>query len=133
MSKRHSLDGLQERGQRLRSDLVARDPDLDRAGNPMAEVMLSACRTADRVERLEREAADAPSWITTDKGALMTHPVQVEVRQQAILLARLLAALRLPDEAGKRPQARSLRGVHGPGKVSSIERARLRAEGQEGA
>ena len=55
----------------------------------------------------------------------MTHPVYVEVRQQSATLARLIAALRLPDEAtGKRPQKRQLRGVQKPSKVSSLERAR---------
>jgi hypothetical protein len=100
--------------------------------NPLREVAITACLTADRVDRLEELAADVEPWVTTDKGALVTHPVLVEVRQQANLLARLVASLRLPDpKTDKRPQTRPLRGVHAPSKVSSIERARLRTEARE--
>ena len=123
---------LEERGERLLASLEAQDSTLREASNPMREVAITACLTADRVARLEKLAAEVEPWVTTDKGALVTHPVLVEVRQQANLLARLVASLRLPDaKTGKRPQARPLRGVHAPSKVSSLERARQRAE--EGA
>ena len=93
---------------------------------------MSACLTADRVARLEALAVDVDPWIETEKGALITHPVLVEVRQQANLLARLVASLRLPDpKTGRRPQTRPLRGVHAPAPVSSLERARQRAEEHE--
>jgi hypothetical protein len=46
-------------------------------------------------------------------------------------MTRLLAALRLPDEAGRKPQARQIRGVHAPSSpVSALERARLRHAGE---
>jgi hypothetical protein len=42
-------------------------------------------------------------------------------------MARLLSALRLPDDAGRKPQARKIRGVQQPSSaVSALERARLR-------
>ena len=58
------------------------------------------------------------------------HPIFAEVRQQEAALARLISALRLPDEAtGKRPQKRQIRGVQKPSKVSSLERARAAKTG----
>jgi len=46
------------------------------------------------------------------------HPALVELRQQRILLARLVVALRVPmgeqdDESPQRPQYRGTRGVYG--------------------
>jgi hypothetical protein len=124
---------LGARGARLLASLTAKDATLAEEGNPMREVALSAARAADRLERLERAAEQVEPYITTKTG-LATHPVLVEVRQQATVMARLIAALRLPDpRTGKRPQGRPLRGVHAPGaetgSVSSLERARRRAEG----
>lgn len=124
------MTALDDRGRRLLAALEAQDPTLREEMNPAREVALSACLTADRVERLEKLAVDVEPYIVTDKGAYVTHPVLVEVRQQANLLARLVASLRLPDpKTGKRPQTRPLRGVHAPAKVTALERARLRAEG----
>lgn len=50
-------------------------------------------------------------------GQDQTHPLVVEARQSSIALARLVAALRLPDDAvdgeeAKRPQRRGIRGVY---------------------
>jgi hypothetical protein len=120
-----------KRGSRLMAALVVRDPSLVEEGNPLREIAVSACLAADRLARLEELAAEVEPWQTNEKGVLITHPVLVEVRQQATLLSRLIAALRLPDErSGKRPQSRPLRGVHAPGgaKLTSIERARQRAQ-----
>jgi hypothetical protein len=78
-------------------------------------VLLAACRTVDTLERLEAAVAavDLADWRRA-RGLL------VEVRQQRITLARLIAALRVPDaeddaEPEKRPrlQHRQLRGVYG--------------------
>lgn len=115
---------LQERGRRLWESLLERDAALVDERNPRREVALSACRAADRVERLEVMAAEVPPVLDGK-----VHPVLVEVRLQEALLARLVAALRLPDEAtGKRPQKRQSRGVYQPAGMSSLERARaLRA------
>lgn len=124
-------EDLGARGARLMRSLVAKQPTLAEESNPMHEVALSAARAADRLERLEKQAEAVDAFVET-KGGLATHPLLVEVRQQATLLARLIAALRLPDEkTGKRPQGRPLRGVHAPSvaPVSALERARRRAEG----
>jgi hypothetical protein len=121
------------RGKRLWESLLAQDESLSNEQNPMREVAISACRTADRVEELERIAMETDPVIES-RGALAMHPVHGEVRQQAALLARLVTALRLPDEAtGKRPQGRGMRGVQKPsatGRVSSLDAARARAVGK---
>ncbi|MET8142668.1 hypothetical protein ABZU32_20370 [Sphaerisporangium sp. NPDC005288] len=126
------LDSLGPRGARLWASLVARDESLKGEDAPAREVALTACRTADRVERLE-ELAEVTEPVVEGRTGPVIHPVFAEVRQQAALLARLVAALRLPDEeSGKRPQRRQLRGVQQPtgstpGTVSSLERARKAA------
>ena len=118
------IDDLGTRGRRLWDSLLAQDALLEDEQNPMREVALSACRTADRVDHLETQAASVESVVEGRTGP-MIHPLFAEVRQQSALLARLVAALRLPDDAtGKRPQKRQLRGVQKPSKVSSLERAR---------
>ncbi len=124
------MTDLSTRGRRLLAALELQDPTLREETNPAREVALSAALAADRVDRLEALAVDVDPYIVTEKGAYITHPVLVEVRQQATLLARLVAALRLPDpKSGRRPQTRPMRGVQQPSKVSSLERARERAEG----
>jgi len=125
------MTALQARGRRLLASLEEQDPTLRMASNPMREVAITACLTADRVARLEALAAEVEPVVPNEKGTLVTHPALVEVRQQSTLLARLVTSLRLPDpRTGKRPQARPPRGVHAPAKVSSLERARQRAEGR---
>jgi hypothetical protein len=115
---------LSTRGQRLWNSLLEQDGSLDIESNPMREVALTACRTADRVDYLEDQAASTDP-VVEGRGGPMIHPLFAEVRQQAALLARLVAALRLPDKAtGKKPQQRSLRGVQQPSTVSSLDRAR---------
>jgi len=125
------------RGQRLWLSLLAQDESLEDETNPLREVAVSACRTADRVDELERIAAEVDPIVEGRAGPMM-HPVQSEVRQQAASLARLITALRLPDVAtGKRPQKRGTRGAQKPSmlgadgsaRVSSIDRARERAAG----
>ena len=116
-----------DRGQRLWDHLLEQDASLADEANPMREVALSAARTADRVEQLE-ELARMVDPVVEGKSTTVMHPVFSEVRQQEALMARLIAALRLPDEkTGKRPQRRQVRGVQSPSKVSSLEAARRRA------
>jgi biotin-(acetyl-CoA carboxylase) ligase len=109
--------------------LVTQDAALAEVDNPMREVAISACLTADRVAFLERLANEVDA-IVEARDTTKMHPVFAEVRQQSALLARLIAALRLPDEAtGKRPQKRQVRGVQQPSKVSSLDRARAAKSG----
>lgn len=123
-----------DRGTRLWSALVAQDDSLSDMSNPLRELAISACRTADRVDELEKLAADVDAVVEGRSGPVM-HPVHAEVRQQAAALARLITALRLPDEAtGKRPQQRTMRGAQRPSmpggaRVTAIEAARQKATG----
>lgn len=108
--------GLGERGARLWRSLLAQDALLRVALEPRREVALSACRTADRLEDLETRATWSTPVLEGRTGQII-NPLLAEARQQAALMARLIAALRLPDEAtGQRPQKRQLRGVQQPSK-----------------
>ena len=123
------MTDLGTRGRRLWDNLLAQDKTLEDEGNPMREVALTACRTADRVEHLEELAATTDP-VVEGRGGPMIHPLLAEVRQQAALLARLVAALRLPDQAtGKKPQRRQVRGVQQPSGVSSLDQARAAKAG----
>ncbi len=85
-------------------------------------LLTQAVRLTDLCDDLaERVAADGP-LLGSSQGD-RAHPAAVELRQQAIALARLLGALRLPageeSEAGgdRRPQRRSgVRGVYDIGR-----------------
>jgi hypothetical protein len=88
-----------------------------------------ACRQRDRCDMLASDAAAG------DHGALRHE------RDAALAMTRLLAALRLPDEGGRKPQARQIRGVQAPSSPVSVsvsvsvsalalERARLRHAGK---
>jgi hypothetical protein len=111
-----------------------------------ADLLTQACRTVDLLERLEAAATAGP--LTVDGRA---NPVIVEARQQRITLARLLAALRLPDADAGRPQRRTgARGVYqaarrgqvpeparaeqtpAPGNVASLDERRAKLLADEG-
>lgn len=114
------LIGLGPRGKRLWASLLAQDTDLTDEANPAREIALQAARAADRLDGLAAsiQTADDPEALK----------LLAEERQQSAGMARLITALRLPDEAsGKRPQRRQLRGVQQPSKVSSLERARAKS------
>lgn len=83
-------------------------------------LLLQACRTADRLDRLDDEASTAPVTVTNYKGDQVPHPALTESRQQALTLARLLASLRLPSgDEQERPQRRgAARGPYGVRSVS---------------
>ena len=78
-------------------------------------LLRQAARVADLCEDLQHRV--------DDEGPLLgdrAHPALVELRQQRILLARLIVALRVPLEdeehdtgTARRSQRRGLRGVHG--------------------
>jgi len=113
-------DGLLNGGRRLWSSVV-QGHELDITQLVQLE---EACRAKDRVDFLhERLSEEMDS--TTLKDANAT----------ANLLKQLIAALRLTDlSTGKRPQYRGPRGavapqVPGGAKVSSLDRARARAQG----
>jgi hypothetical protein len=73
------------------------------------ELLVEAARTLDLVERLQA-TLDAANATGADG---KPNAVLVELRQQRLTLARLLAALRIPDaDSGERPQRRQIRGVY---------------------
>ncbi len=81
-------------------------------------LLLQACRCADHLDRLAAEADAGTVTVTNHKGDAVAHPALTESRQQAITLARLLAALRMPtgetDAGLVRPQRRGApRGAYG--------------------
>ncbi len=113
--------GLNAGGRRLWRGVLADcerlDYDLDAQQLATLE---EACRLKDRCDAL------APDAATGDTAALRGE------REAALSMARLLAALRLPDrQTGKRPQRRQLRGAYAPSPVSSLSRARLVKEGKK--
>jgi hypothetical protein len=63
------------------------------SGHELA-ILLRACETVDTLDELQR-AIDASGRMIGDK----LNPALQEHRQQAILLSRLVATLRLPDPA----------------------------------
>lgn len=71
-------------------------------------LLVEACRVADRL--------DALAGIVDECGVIVggkPNPALVEARQQQIVLARLVAALRIPDEQGDQPQRRGgVRGIY---------------------
>ena len=88
-----------------------------------AALLERACRVADTCADLQ-VVVDAEGVMSTNRfGDPIAHPALVELRQQSIVLARLIVALRVPlgeDDASSkhapgRAPVRSLRGVHALG------------------
>ena len=99
-------DGLGPLGRKLFTD-VTDDYELE-----SHELLLlqNCCETADVV-------GDLQSQIDADGGPVLggkPHPCLAEIRQQRVLLARLLTALRVPigDEDARSGQRRGIRGVY---------------------
>ena len=103
--------GLGAAGRAMWSE-VSEFCDLD----PMqVEILGAACRQRDRAQLFA--VAAAVGDVTAAR----------QERDSALAMARLLAALRLPDAAGRRPQARQVRGVYGPSRMSARDRLRAGA------
>ena len=84
-------------------------------------LLREACRCADRLDRLDVEAAAGSVTVTNHRGDQVAHPALTEARQQQITLSRLLASLRLPvgeEEGLVRPQRRG--GARGSYKMRRI-------------
>lgn len=104
------------RGGRLWRDIVA-EHDLRPDELRLLE---DACRTADMVDRLEREVAKAPLTVAGSMGQPVPNPLIAEVRQQRAILAQLLRRLDLPDE----PEAEQAKGMAKSTKARQAARAR---------
>jgi len=83
-------------------------------------LLVEACRTADRLNAIADALASAPLTVTNARGDEAAQPLLSEARQQQLVLARLIASLRLPSgEADERPQRRgAARGSYGLQAVS---------------
>lgn len=81
-------------------------------------LLLQAARCADRLNELAAAAGREPTVVTV-KGDIAVNPAVTEGRAQSLVLARLLASLRLPtgetaDGNVVRPQRRgAARGTYG--------------------
>lgn len=104
--------------------------------------LLEACRSKDRLDKLDDVLrGDEETWMRlikddrTEYHELKIDSALASANTTANLLKQLLAALRLPDEAGKKPQQRGgARGAYAAtpkasGKVSSLDRARAAKTG----
>ena len=93
---------------------VLNDFDLDEHER---QLLHETCRTSDLCDRLQA-VLDQEGPMSTSSQGIRVHPAAVELRQQRITLARLLAALNVPsgetDETeGRRGGARGVYGIRG--------------------
>ena len=102
-----------------------------------------ACRAKDRLDKLDALlAGDIDMWAQIDLD-LDGRPVSLRIdaalaqaNTTANLMKQLLAALRLPDEEGRRPQFRGARGAQAPsvpGGAAKSKSASERAASRWGA
>lgn len=75
-------------------------------------LLLQAARTADSLDSLQA-VLDAEGYMSESSQGPRVHPALVELRQQRITLARLLAALNVPSGDEDAQPARAPRGVYG--------------------
>jgi hypothetical protein len=85
-------------------------------------LLRQAVRVADLCDQLQAVVETEGPMLELD-GQRRTHPAVVELRQQRIVLARLIVALRVPlgdqerDGEAPRSQRRALRGVYALGEA----------------
>ena len=101
--------GLKAAGRRLWKSTV----DVFELEEHELGLLREACRTADAIDGLQA-AVDRDGVLNVSPQGLRAHPALVELRQQRICFARLVAQLGLPtgDEASA-GQRRAARGVYG--------------------
>ena len=77
-----------------------------------------ACRAKDRLDKLDALlSGDVDTWAYIDTEGVSSLRIDAALAQAnttANLMKQLLAALRLPDEEGRRPQFRGARGAQAP-------------------
>ena len=104
--------GLKAAGRRLWKSTV----DVFELEEHELGMLREACRTADAIDGLQA-AVDRDGVLNVSPQGLRAHPALVELRQQRICFARLVAQLGLPtgDEASAPTagQRRAARGVYG--------------------
>jgi len=106
-------------GRRLWLSVVT-DYDLDEHERA---VLVEAVRTVDVLDELDAAVRSEGAIVDGPQGS-RANPAVVEARQQRVVLARLIAALRMPsgeagdEQANARPRRRGPRGVYGVRRVS---------------
>jgi hypothetical protein len=84
-------------------------------------LLRQAAHCADLCDELQAEVERDGPIVASASGRARTHPAVVELRAQRLLLARLVAMLRVPlgDEDVGRPagQVRAIRGVYQGGRT----------------
>jgi hypothetical protein len=70
-----------------------------------AQLLHEAARVADRLDALH-EVVKAQGVTIQSPHGVKAHPALTEARQQELVLTRLVASLRIPDEDDRRPQRR---------------------------
>lgn len=130
-----SPESLAAGGRTLWVSISAGHDDLD----PMQLVQLEeACRAKDRLDKLDMLLrGDVDVWATLVESFdgttsdLRINAALTQANATANAMKQLLAAMRLADDTGKRPQFRGPRGAQAPSvpggapaKVSSLDRAR---------
>lgn len=78
-------------------------------------LLREACRTADALDALQA-VLDRDGVIDESPQGRRAHPALVELRQQRITFARIIAQLGIPigdEDQAPKPQRRATRGVYG--------------------
>ncbi len=111
MAKKHPVPaGLKASGVRLWRSTV----DVFELEEHELGMLREACRTADAIDGLQ-DVVDRAGVLNESSQGLRAHPALVELRQQRICFARLVAQLGLPtgEQEPVSGQRRSTRGVYG--------------------
>ena len=88
---------------------VLADFDLDEHER---QLLHETCRTRDLCDKLQT-VLEQDGVMSESSQGVRVHPAAVELRQQRIVLARLLAALNVPTGEEDASKHRPPRGVHG--------------------
>lgn len=99
---------LKRSGRALWRSVVA-DFDLDEHER---QLLHETCRTRDLCDLLQTQL-DTDGPMSESSQGVRVHPAAVELRQQRIVLARLLAALNVPSGEESAGPHRAVRGVYG--------------------
>lgn len=106
MTTHKTPSGLRAGGRRLYRAIT----DDFTMGDHELSILLEAARTVDTLEGLQAVLTEEGLMMTSPQGPKV-HPAAVELRQQRVVLAKLLASLRIPlddaEEDGRSPQKRS--------------------------
>ena len=88
--------------------------------------LTEACRAKDRLDKLDALlSGDVDTWAYIDTEGVPSLRIDAALAQAnttANLMKQLLAALRLPDEEGRRPQFRGARGAQAPSMPGGAEK-----------